>query len=457
MAISAVTSLNVFLPSRPAGPATIEFDTETGKITAVREGVSSSSKDNLPHVLDLGSAFLIPGLVDCHVHLNEPGRTEWEGFATGTRAAASGGVTTLIDMPLNSIPPVTTVSGLEAKRAAAVGQLSVDVGFWGGVIPGNAGDIKPLIEAGVKGFKCFLIESGVEEFPCVDEDDLRKALAELEGTEIPLLFHAELDPPSSSSSPPTADSSDPTFYSTFLASRPDTFETSAIAMVIRLMKEFPSVPCHIVHLSSAEALPAIREAKKAGARLTVETCYHYLCIEAEAIPHRHTEFKCCPPIRSSANRELLWSALFDNTIDYIVSDHSPCVSQLKNLDTGDYSTAWGGISSLGLGCSLLWTEAEKRGFGMEEVVKWTSGRTGKMAKVEEVKGGLRVGGEADFAVFDPTASFTVTKDSLSFKNKLTPFEGITLQGRITATYLRGERIYSVEEGVLGGEPKGRML
>ncbi|CED84512.1 allantoinase [Phaffia rhodozyma] len=465
MTKTVLTSSHVLFPDSDLQPGTIEFSAQTQQILAIYKGEKRTraqyeAEEETIEWLDVGDLLVLPGLVDCHVHLNEPGRTDWEGFSTGTRAALSGGVTTVIDMPLNSIPPTTTLDGLAAKKNATGNQLSTDVGFWGGVIPGNQDDLVPLIKAGVKGFKCFLIESGVEEFPCVDENDLRKAMTKLSGHGVPLLFHAELDTLVQTSAPSSSCASsttDPTLYSTFLESRPDSFETTAIDLIISLAKEFPEVPVHIVHLSSAKALPSIRKAKAEGVDLTVETCYHYLCLEAETIPARQTQFKCCPPIRGAQNRASLWDALLDGTIDYVVSDHSPCVKELKNLCSGDFMTAWGGIGSLGLGVSLLWTEGASKGFGIREIVKWTSERTAKRVGEGHRKGGIFEGGQADFAIFDPEAVQHIESESLIFKNKLTPFTGQDLRGRIVKTILRGKVVYDTEQGGFVGEPFGQML
>ncbi|KZT64777.1 allantoinase [Daedalea quercina L-15889] len=449
------TGKNVFVDGS-LKPATILVATATGKITDIFEG--ARDRTSFPDVddaswTDAGDRFILPGLVDAHVHLNEPGRTDWEGFWTGTRAAASGGVTTVVDMPLNSIPPTTTVANLEEKRAAAKGQCWTDVAFWGGVVPGNQAHLRPLIDAGVKGFKCFLIESGVDEFPCVNESDLRLAMDQLKDTSTVLCFHAELD--KHGHPPPTTD---PTAYSTFLASRPEQLEVDAIALITSLHAQYPALRLHIVHLSAATALPLVRAAKAAGLPLTVETCFHYLCLDAGAIPAGRPEFKCCPPVRGPANRDALWAALRAGTLDCVVSDHSPCVASLKRLADGDIMRAWGGISTLGLGLSLLWTEARRRGVGVERVVEWCAGRTAEHAGLAGRKGALRVGLDADLVVWDPDAEFTVTRESLNFKNKLTPYEGLTLRGRVEQTYLRGQLVYDRAAGGFEGlRPVGLLL
>ncbi|KAF8692084.1 hypothetical protein AX14_002630, partial [Amanita brunnescens Koide BX004] len=341
------TGSRVLLPDSDAlQPATIVVDLATGKILNIYHAQIAQHDLQLPEDttwLDAQDKVILPGLVDAHVHLNEPGRTEWEGFYTGTRAAASGGVTTVVDMPLNSIPPTTTVENLETKRVVAQGQCVTDVAFWGGVIPHNQSHLKPLIHAGVRGFKCFLIESGVEEFPCVSESDISAAMEEIQHEDTVLLFHAELDDDSHSE----GSNSDPTLYSTFLESRPQQLEMDAISLITNLQLSYPNLRCHIVHLSAASALPIIRAAKAAGLKLSVETCFHYLCLSSDDIPSGHPEFKCCPPIRDTRNQDILWDALKAGVIDCVVSDHSPCIAELKHMDEGNIMTAWGGISTLG--------------------------------------------------------------------------------------------------------------
>ncbi|CAL1708368.1 unnamed protein product [Somion occarium] len=431
-------------------------DSMTGKITDIRQGLTS--KDEYPSLdegdwIDVEDRLILPGLVDAHVHLNEPGRTDWEGFWTGTRAAVSGGVTTVVDMPLNSIPPTTTVNHLEQKRNAAQGQCWSDVAFWGGVIPGNQSHLKPLVGAGVKGFKCFLIESGVEEFPCVTEKDLHLAMQEIQDSSTVLCFHAELETGILSASTIT---SNPTLYDTFLSSRPQQLEVDAIRLITTLHAQYPSLRLHIVHLSASSALPLVRAAKASGLPLTVETCFHYLTLTAEHIPHGHPEFKCCPPIREESNREELWQALQDGSIDCVVSDHSPCVAALKKLDTGDIMNAWGGISTLGLGLSLLWTEGRKRGISIGKIIQWTSIKTAKHASLDDRKGAIKVGYDADFVIWDPDAEIKVTKESLNFKNKVSPYEGLTLSGRVEQTYLRGHLVYDQAKG-FAEQPVGGIL
>ncbi|EMD34589.1 hypothetical protein CERSUDRAFT_116759 [Gelatoporia subvermispora B] len=455
------TGKSVLLDGSEPVSATIVIDTLSGKIDEIRPYICDRTDfadvDDADWI-DAGDNFILPGLVDSHVHLNEPGRTDWEGFWTGTRAAASGGVTTLVDMPLNSIPPTTTVENLEVKRKAAEGQCWTDVAFWGGVIPGNQAHLKPLVDAGVKGFKCFLIESGVDEFPCVNESDVLLALEELHDRPTVLCFHAELDAAEHSEPHAEPQAQDPTMYSTFLSSRPQQLEIDAIALIARLHKQYPSLRLHIVHLSASLALPLIRAAKASGLPLTVETCFHYLCLSAEHIPHGRPEFKCCPPVREGPNRDTLWEALLDGTIDCVVSDHSPCVASLKKLDEGNIMSAWGGISTLGLGLSLLYTESKRRGVYIRQMVDWVCKKTAEHAGLAHRKGQLKVGYDADLIIWDPNAEFKVTKESLNFKNKLTPYEGLTLQGRVQKTFLRGKLIYDAGTGGFTGHtPSGILL
>ncbi|KAL2090423.1 hypothetical protein ACEWY4_015129 [Coilia grayii] len=386
-------------------------------------------------VLDVGEHLVMPGIVDCHVHVNEPGRTSWEGYWTATRAAAAGGITTVVDMPLNSIPPTTTVGHLREKMQAAAGQCFVDTAFWGGVIPGNQLELRPMVQAGVVGFKCFLIHSGVDEFPHVTHGDLHSALQLLQGTDSVLLFHAERE-----IHQPLGDSGDPCEYSTFLSSRPDVMETEAIRMVTQLCQQY-QVRCHIVHLSSAQPLQLIRAAKQAGAPLTVETTHHYLSLAAEHIPPGATQFKCCPPIRDMANQELLWAALKDGDIDMVVSDHSPCTPDLKRLESGDFTQAWGGISSLQFGLPLFWTSACKRGFSLADTVRLLCQRTARLCRLDNQKGSLRPGHDADLVIWNPDKEFEVKEGDIHHKNKLTPYLGRTLRGEVYATLVRGRLVY----------------
>jgi allantoinase len=394
---------------------------------------------------DAGPLPVLPGLVDAHVHVNEPGRTEWEGFATATRAALSGGVTTLVDMPLNSIPVTTSVQAFEFKWEAAQGQVFNDTAFWGGVVPGNADQLKRMIEDGVCGFKCFLVHSGIDEFPAVTEDDLRKALPVLKEAGVPLLVHAELE----SEAPACGPS-----YPEFLASRPPSWELGAIELMIKLCREFKT-PVHIVHLSASEALPLIARAKSEGLPLTVETCPHYLTFAAEDVPEGRTDYKCAPPIREAANREALWEGLREGLIDMVVSDHSPCLPQLKLLEEGDFSRAWGGISSVQFGFPAVWTEALKRGIGLEQVARWMSEKPAALAGLSKRKGRIAKGLDADLAVLDVDGEFLVEPKIIKHRHKLTPYLGRRLKGAPAAVFLRGKRVYF--DGALDPSPAGELL
>ncbi|SCK44178.1 allantoinase [Streptomyces sp. WMMB 714] len=380
-------------------------------------------------LVDVGDDVLLPGLVDTHVHVNDPGRTEWEGFLTATRAAAAGGVTTLLDMPLNSLPPTTTVANLRVKQDVARGKAHVDTGFWGGAIPGNVPDLRPLHEAGVFGFKCFLSPSGVEEFPELDASRLAAAAAEIAGFGGLLIVHAE-DPAH------LAPQRGGRAYADFLASRPRAAENDAIARLVALARELDA-RVHVLHLSSSDALPLIAEARSEGVRLSVETCPHFLTLTAEEVPDGATEFKCCPPIRERANQDALWQGLADGVIDCVVSDHSPCTPELKD---GDFGTAWGGISSLQLGLPAVWTEARRRGHTLEDVARWMSAGPARLAGLHGRKGAVAPGHDADFAVLDPDAAFTVDPARLQHRNPVTAYAGSTLRGAVRSTWLRGEQI-----------------
>lgn len=394
---------------------------------------------------DLGDDVLLPGLVDTHVHVNDPGRTEWEGFWTATRAAAAGGVTTLVDMPLNSLPPTTTVDHLRVKRAVAADKAHVDVGFWGGALPDNVKDLRPLHEAGVFGFKAFLSPSGVDEFPHLDQERLARSLAEITSFGGLLIVHAE-DPHHLAAAPQHGGPK----YADFLASRPRDAEDTAIAQLIAQAGRLDA-RVHVLHLSSSDALPLIAEAKRDGVRITVETCPHYLTLTAEEVPDGASEFKCCPPIREAANQDLLWQALADGTIDCVVTDHSPSTADLK---TADFATAWGGISGLQLSLAAVWTEARGRGHGLEDVVRWMSARTAALVGLDGRKGAIAVGRDADFAVLAPDRTFTVDPAGLQHRNRVTAYAGKTLFGVVKSTWLRGERI--VADGAFTA-PRGRLL
>jgi len=429
-------------------PATVHI--RNGTITAV--GAYDDSRGGA-HVYDARKSVVMPGLVDTHVHINEPGRTDWEGFETATRAAAAGGVTTLVDMPLNSIPATTTVAALETKREAARQKCWVNVGFWGGVVPGNAGELRAMHRAGVFGFKCFLVPSGVAEFENVRETDLRAAMPILAEMDLPLLVHAELPGPIERASKRLA-KADPTSYASWLGSRPAAAETQAIELMIALASEF-GAHVHIVHVSSELSVPLIVRAKKAGIRVTAETCPHYLAFTARGIRPGATEYKCAPPIRDSHNQEGLWRALKTKAIETVVSDHSPSPPAMKSKPTGDFSKAWGGISSLQLGLPVLWTKMSGKNYSFEHLLRWMCGGPARLAGLEKNKGALAAGFDADIAVWNPEKRFIVRPKMLHHRHKVTPYMGHTLQGEVEATFLRGEMIY--DRGRFLGTPRGRLL
>jgi allantoinase len=447
MSLAALRSRRVLIGGQ-VRPASVHI--EGGVIAAVRDYA-----DVTGDVDDVGDALVMAGLFDGHVHINEPGRTEWEGFETATAAAAAGGITTVVDMPLNCIPVTTTVAALAEKARHAAGRCAVDYAFWGGVVPGNAGELDGMIDAGVHGFKCFLVHSGVDDFPNVTERDLREAMPILARRGAVLLVHAELPGPIDAAAADLARSgADPCAYATFLRSRPRASENEAVAQMIRLCREL-RCPVHIVHLSSSDAVPLLAEARREGLPITSETCPHYLTFAAEEIPDGLTAFKCCPPVRERDNRERLWAALADGSIDFVVSDHSPCVPALKQLDSGDFLAAWGGISSLQVGLSAVWAAASQRGHGLAEIAAWMCERPARLAGLERRKGILAPGHDADLVVWDPAPLVDLDPSVLRHRHKLSPYAGRTLRGVVQATYLRGERIY--DHGELVGPPRGRRI
>jgi allantoinase len=402
---------------------------------------------------DFGEQVIMPGLVDSHVHINEPGRTEWEGFNTATQAAAAGGITALVDMPLNCIPVTTTKAAFQEKLDSVHDKLWVDCGFWGGVIPQNIDDLDDLLNAGVLGVKSFLIDSGIEEFPNVEAKDIRAAMPILAKHDVPYLIHAELDCGNFDDVEITNE------YNSFLASRPKSWENDAISLMVDMARESKAkgdnCKVHIVHLSSDEALTTIDEAKKEGLRFTAETCPHYLTIASETIPDGKTLFKCCPPIRENSNREHLWQAVTDGRLDFIVSDHSPCTPELKHIDTGDIEKAWGGISALQFGISLIWTEAKERGFTLVDIVRLMSTKTAKFAGLDSVKGEIKVGNHADFLVFDPNAQFTITNEMIKHRHNITPYAGRKVFGQVEKTFVRGHLVY--QQDMYLDSPIGKPL
>jgi len=438
-----IRSTRVILPTG-VSPAALHCQDE--RIDRIADYDAAVPSDADLH--DVGALVVMPGIVDSHVHLNDPGRADWEGFETGTHAAAAGGVTTLIDMPLNSIPATTTVSALESKRAAARGQTFVDVGFWGGVVPGNDKNISDLWDEGVCGFKCFLVPSGVDEFPEVDADDLRKILPTLAECGVPLLAHAEVP----SGLVPIPDDANPADYFTWLRSRPPAAEIEAIRLLIHLCREY-GAKLHIVHLSAAEALPLIHAAKKEGLPITVETCPHYLTFCAEEIPAGATNYKCAPPIRGRDNRDALWRALIEGAIDLVATDHSPSPPSMK--PAGDFVGAWGGIPSLELSLPALWTEASSRHVPLPRLTQWLCAGPAALAGLSRRKGVLAKGFDADIVIWDPEDEFVVEAERLHHRHKPTPYAGRRLRGRVRETYVRGHLVY--RDGDVKGSPAGMLI
>ncbi len=400
---------------------------------------------SMDNVIDASDKVVMPGVVDPHVHINEPGRTEWEGFDTGTKAALAGGITTLVDMPLNSSPVTTTVDAFEKKLAAAHGKLHVNCGFWGGVIPGNQNDIQPLIDKGVLGFKAFLTHSGIDEFPNVTEEDLRKAMPVIAASGLPLLVHCEL------SDDINHGKGDPRSYKNYLRSRPRKWEDDAIALMIRLCEEF-SCRVHIVHLSSSDSIEQIRKAKERGLPLTVETAQHYLFFD-DHIEDGWTPFKCAPPIREKENNDRLWEALKEGIIDFVATDHSPSTPAMKQLDSGDFMKAWGGIASIQLALPVLWTEARSRNCTISDVSKWLSFNPAYFTGLEK-KGKIDEGCDADLVIWDPDKIFIVTEEMILHRHKLTPYLMQALSGEVEQTFLAGEKVFDKGNMILN---KGKVI
>lgn len=440
----ALSSTSIITPEGKKDGAVL---IQNGVITGV---VSRADVPPSFTIEDVGESVVMAGLVDSHVHINEPGRTEWEGFVTATNAAAAGGITTLVDMPLNSSPVTTSVAALEEKKIASEGKLRVDCGFYGGIVPGNVPEILPLARAGVMGFKAFLVHSGIDDFPNATEADLRAAMPLIAEAGLPLLVHAELIRPETAREYTGNQHS----YRDYLDSRPDVWELDAIAMMIRLCREY-SCHTHIVHVASAQALTMLAEARAEGLPLTTETCPQYLFFAAEDIPDSDTRFKCAPPIRDRQNREQLWEGLRTGILDMIVSDHSPCTPDLKLLAEGDFPKAWGGISSLQFGLPIVWTQAQKRGFSPIDIAQWMSAKPAELLGLSATKGALAAGYDADIVVWNPNATVVVDSALIRHRHKITPYEGQTLLGAVERTYLRGALVF--ERGALVGEPCGKLV
>ena len=445
--------LQAFLSRRVVTPDGIRAAGVLVEGAVIREVVPSDQVPREAKIIDFGDAAILPGLIDAHVHINDPGRAEWEGFETATRAAAAGGFTCVVDMPLNCVPATTCVGALEDKRAAAKSRCWVDWAAWGGVIADNQKDIAKLAGAGVRGFKCFLVHPGIDEFTMVTEQQLRQALPYVAETNLPLLVHAEL-PGHIDAATKNLEKADWTQYATYLQSRPEESELSAINLLTSLCREY-EFRLHIVHLSASQALTALRAARLEGLPVSVETCPHYLRFQAEAISHGATQFKCAPPIRNVENREQLWSALKDGTIDLVATDHSPCPPEMKRFAEGNFKTAWGGITGLSVALSVMYTEAPAHGFSLRDIARWMAEGPAKLVGCQLQKGRIAAGYDADLVVFDETADFVVTGERLHHRHPFSPYLGEKLKGEVKATYVRGRLVFA--DNAFHGEPKGREL
>jgi allantoinase len=450
MAALVIRGQRVLLPT---GVAPAALHVEAGTIVDV------TGYDVIGHaaqLVDAGAHLVTPGVVDSHVHINEPGRTEWEGFSSATEAAAAGGITTVVDMPLNCIPATISKHAAEEKLAALDGLAHVDVAFWGGVVPGNVGELRGLAEVGVPGAKCFLCPSGVDEFQHVGRADLELAMPVLRDLGLTLLVHAELPGPLEAAAARLQDErADPCRYQSYLESRPNAAEDEAVAMIIDLSRKH-RCPAHIVHLSSASAIPLLAEAQADGVPVTAETCLHYLTFSADEVPDGATQFKCAPPIREADNRERLWQGLASGTLSMIVSDHSPCIPALKKPETGDFLDAWGGISGLQLGLSVSWTLAHARGHELSRLFSWNAEGPARLAGLEGRKGRLARGHDADVVIWDDAASFEVDPGDLRHRHKVTPYAGRRLLGVVQQTWVRGRLAYDRANG-LASRPVGGFV
>ena len=417
----------------------------------IRDVVTLDQVPPQAKIIDHGEAAILPGLIDAHVHINDPGRSEWEGFETATRAAAAGGFTCIVDMPLNCVPSTTTVNALKAKRAAAKGRCWVDWAAWGGVVADNQRDITKLAGAGVRGFKCFLVHPGIDEFTMVTEQQLRQALPYVAETGLPLLVHAEL-PDCIDAATKNLEEADWTQYPTYLQSRPEESEISAIKLLISLCREY-KFHLHIVHLAATQALPVLRAARLEGLTVSVETCPHYLHFQAEAISRGATQFKCAPPIRGAENRQQLWNALKEGTIDLVATDHSPCPAEMKHVAEGNFRNAWGGIPGLSVALPVMYTEARARGFSLMDIARWMAEAPAKLAGCQRNKGKIAPGCDADLVVFDEDGDFVVTTERLHHRHAFSPYLGEKLKGQVKATYVRGRLVFA--DDTFQGKPEGR--
>jgi len=444
-------SLRAFLSSRVVTPEGVRPAAVLVEGEQIRGVVAPNRVPAQAEARDFGDAAILPGLVDSHVHINDPGRADWEGFETATRSGAAGGYTALVDMPLNCLPPTINLAALEAKREAARSRCRIDWMAWGGVVADNQSDIEPLAAAGVSGFKCFLVHPGIAGFTMVTEEELRRALPHIARTGLPLLVHAELPAPIELATERLA-LADWSVYQTYLQSRPEEAELSAIRMLLSLCREY-KFRLHIVHLSASDALPELRAARSEGLAVTVETCPHYLHLTAETIAKGATLFKCAPPIRSMENCERLWEGLREGTIDLVATDHSPCPPEMKRFAEGDFRSAWGGIAGLSMALPVINTEAGKRQFALAYIARWMAEAPAKLAGCEKRKGRIATGYDADLVVFDPESEFVVSADRLHYRHAVSPYLGEKLRGIVKSTYLRGRLVF--QEGEFPGEPLGR--